>query len=83
MTSSPCSESRLPVGSSARIRFGWLTTRARHRDALLLSARELPGQVVAAVADVHAFEHGVDFRAALAPPASSRTPAAARRSRRP
>ena len=40
--------------------------RARDRDALLLTARELPGQVIAAVADVHALEHGVDFRLALA-----------------
>ena len=66
ITSSPCSESRLPVGSSARMRFGLMHQRARHGDALLLAARELRPEVVAAVRDVHAFEHRVDSRLALA-----------------
>src|SRR5687767_13691813 len=39
--------------------------RPSDRDALLLTTGELAGQVIAAVADVHAFEHGVDLRLTL------------------
>ena len=39
-------ESRLPVGSSARITFGCVDERARDRDALLLAARELVRVVI-------------------------------------
>ena len=39
--------------------------RARHGHALLLAARELRREVVAAVGDIHLLEHRLDARAAL------------------
>jgi len=44
--------SRLPVGSSARISSGSLTS-ARDRDALLLAARQLVRLVVGPLAEAH------------------------------
>src|ERR1700759_870409 len=46
MTSAADFESRLPVGLSARIRSGSVTTGPAHGNALLLAAGELAGPVV-------------------------------------
>ena len=56
MTSTLVSESRLPVGSSARITFGCDDQRARDRDALLLAARQLVRVVMDAVGEADALE---------------------------
>ena len=50
------SESRLPVGSSARITFGLGDQRARDGDALLLAARHLVRVVVDALGEPDALQ---------------------------
>src|SRR5213592_405871 len=56
MISSPVFESRLPVGSSARIIDGPLTS-ARDRDALTLTARKLFRFVMNAIAQADVRQH--------------------------
>ena len=80
ITSTLVRESRLPVGSSARMTFGLVDERARDRHALLLAARELVRVVVRRSPRPDALERLRRPRAPLA----RRTPrvtAAARRSR--
>ena len=71
MTSTLVRESRLPVGSSARMTLRPRHERARDRDALLLPARELVGVVVAARREAHALERLARARARRSRP---RTP---------
>ena len=68
ITASPFFESRLPVGSSASRIERLAGDGARDRDALLLTARELAGQVLRAVRHADALERGVDALAALGRP---------------
>ena len=56
MTSTLVCESRLPVGSSARMQLRLVDERARDRDALLLPARELVGVVLEPLAEADALE---------------------------
>ena len=55
----PEAESRLPVGSSARMIAGRFDEGAGDGHALHLAARQLGGLVVHAVGEVHALEHGL------------------------
>ena len=58
-TSRAETESRLPVGSSARIRSGSVTSAPGHGDTLLLAAGQLPGPVLDPVGEPHPVERGL------------------------
>ena len=66
MTSTLVRESRLPVGSSARMTLGLRDDGARDGHALLLSARELAGMVIEPLAEADALERLVARAHALA-----------------
>ncbi|CAM5694940.1 hypothetical protein SGLAM104S_10485 [Streptomyces glaucescens] len=57
ITRSPLSESRAPVGSSAKITLGGADQRAGDRDPLALSAGDLTGPLAADVLDLQALIH--------------------------
>ena len=54
----PASLSRLPVGSSASSKAGWITKAPCHRHALLLAAGQLTGQVRLTMLHVHQRQRG-------------------------
>lgn len=58
MTSAPILESRLPVGSSARMMSGLPTDGTGDGDTLALAAGELRREVAHAVRETDLFEHG-------------------------
>ena len=64
-TPAPDFESRLPVGSSARMIAGTLRDRPRDRDALALAAGELRWPEVEPVTEADALQRGAGERAAL------------------